>query len=222
MKTSTNLALALSMGAVDVKAETGSLTGSLSGEDVQAVSPALQRYATDRLANDLWKRPGLSPRDRSIVTVATVITRNQAILLPEQINLALDHGVKPAEISEIITHLAFYAGWGNAMAATAITGQVFEARGIGADQLPQVSADLLALDEKAEAERTANVEKGTGPASQGLGRCRIATGDVGRCGRLPRHRRGLAGAASPCKPGSRFTGKRDHSLHSGSEIPQDH
>lgn len=168
MKTSTNLALALSMGAVDVKAETGSLTGSLSREDVQAVSPALQRYATDRLANDLWKRPGLSPRDRSIVTVAAVITRNQANLLPEQINLALDHGVKLAEISEIITHLAFYAGWGNAMAATAITGQVFEARGIGADQLPQVSADLLALDEKAEAERTANVEKGTGPASQGL------------------------------------------------------
>lgn len=168
MKTSTILALALSMGTVDAKAETGSLTGSLSREDVQAVSPALQSYATDKLAKDLWKRPGLSPRDRSIVTVAAVITRNQGILLPEQVNLALDHGVKPAEISEIITHLAFYSGWGNAMAATAITRDVFEARGIGADQLPQASADLLALDEKAEAERAANVEKGTGPASPGL------------------------------------------------------
>ena len=47
----------------------------------------------------------------------------------------LDNGVKPSEISEIITHLAFYAGWGNATAATAIAKEVFEARGIGADQL---------------------------------------------------------------------------------------
>jgi 4-carboxymuconolactone decarboxylase len=130
MKTSTVLALALSMGAVDA-AQTGSQTGNLAPEDVQAVSPALDRYATDTLANGLWKRPGLSPRDRSIVTVAAVITRNQGILLPEQVNLALDNGVKPAEISEIITHLAFYAGWGNALAATAITKEVFPARGPG-------------------------------------------------------------------------------------------
>jgi alkylhydroperoxidase/carboxymuconolactone decarboxylase family protein YurZ len=136
--------------------------------DRQPVPPALERYATDKLANGLWKRPGLAPRDRSIVTVAAVITRNQGILLPEQVNLALDNGVKPAEISEIITHLAFYAGWGNARAATAITKDVFEARGIGADQLPKAAVDFLPLDEKAEADRAARVEQGTGPASLGL------------------------------------------------------
>lgn len=168
MKTSTILALALSMGSVDAAAQTGAQTGSLPREDVRAVSPALEHYATDKLANGLWKRPGLSPRDRSIATVAAVITRNQGILLPEQVNLALDNGVKPAEISEIITHLAFYAGWGNAMAATAITKEVFAARSIGPDQLPKAVVDFLPLDEKAEADRAARVEQGTGPASPGL------------------------------------------------------
>lgn len=168
MKTSTVLALALSMGAVDAAAQTGSQTGSLSREGVQAVSPALERYATDKLASGLWKRPGLPPRDRSIITVAAVITRNQGILLPEQLNLALDNGVKPAEISEIITHLAFYAGWGNALAATAITKEVFAARGVGPDQLPKAVVDFLPLDEKTEADRATRVEQGTGPASPGL------------------------------------------------------
>lgn len=168
MKTSTVLALALSMGAVDAVAQTGSQIGSLSREDVRAVSPALEHYASDKLVNGLWKRPGLSPRNRSIVTVAALITRNQGILLPEQVNLALDNGVKPAEVSEIITHLAFYAGWGNAMAATAIAKEVFAARGISADQLPKAVVDFLPLDEKAEADRASRVEQGTGPASPGL------------------------------------------------------
>src|SRR4051812_32550228 len=119
MKATTALAFALSLGATDVRAQTGSQTGSLSREDVLAVSPALQHYADSTIARGLWQRTGLSPRDRSVVTVAAVITRNQLVLLDEQLRLALDNGVKPAELSEIITHLAFYAGWGNAMAATA-------------------------------------------------------------------------------------------------------
>ncbi len=123
MKTSTILALALTMSIANANAETGSQTGGLSRQDVQAVSPSLERFATDKLANDLWKRPGLSPRDRSAVTVAAIITRDQVILLPEQLNLALDNGVKPAEISEIITHLAFYAGWGKATRALTVVSQ---------------------------------------------------------------------------------------------------
>src|SRR3954454_5980577 len=99
MKTTTILALALSLGAAESLAQTGAQTGVLSPEDVQAVSPALAHYAETTLANGLWKRPGLSPRARSIITVAAVITRNQAILLPEQLRLALDNGVKPAELS---------------------------------------------------------------------------------------------------------------------------
>ena len=83
--------------------------------------------------------PDLSPRDRSIVTLAALIARNQTIEMPYHFNLALDNGVKPSEISEIITHLAFYSGWANAMSAVAVAKDVFAKRGIGADQLPPAS-----------------------------------------------------------------------------------
>nr|WP_244108489.1 carboxymuconolactone decarboxylase family protein [Burkholderia anthina] len=135
---------------------------------MQAVSPALAHYAAAKLADDLWKRPGLSPRDRSVVTVAAVIARNQLVLMPEQFALALDHGVTPGELSEIITHLAFYAGWGNAIGATAIARDLFAARGITQDQLPRASVDLLPVDEQAEADRAARVASSAGPASPGL------------------------------------------------------
>src|SRR4051812_9449718 len=83
-------------------------------EDVRAVAPALDKYAQGVLLGDLWKRPGLSARDRSIVTLAALVARSQTIELRYYLDLALDSGVKPAEISEIITHLAFYSGWANA------------------------------------------------------------------------------------------------------------
>ena len=84
-------------------------------EDVRAVAPALEKYRQAVVLGDLWKRPGLSSRDRSIVTVAALIARDQTVELPYYLNLAIDNGVKPSEISEIITHLAFYAGWANAI-----------------------------------------------------------------------------------------------------------
>jgi 4-carboxymuconolactone decarboxylase len=74
-------------------------------EDVRVVAPALEKYALEVVLGDLWKRAGLSPRDRSIVTVSALIARDQTVELPYYLNLALDNGVKPAEISEIITHL---------------------------------------------------------------------------------------------------------------------
>ena len=59
----------------------------------------------------LWKRPELSPRDRNIVTVAALIARIQTIEMAFHFSLALNNGVKAVELSEIITHLAFYSGW---------------------------------------------------------------------------------------------------------------
>src|SRR3954467_13505473 len=111
-------------------------------DDVRSVAPALEKYTQDRLLGEVWKRPGLSVRDRSIVTVAVLVARNQTVELPYYVNLALDSGVKPAEISELITHLAFYSGWGNAMSAVAATKEIFANRGIAADQLPPVSTKL--------------------------------------------------------------------------------
>jgi 4-carboxymuconolactone decarboxylase len=125
--------------------------------DVRAVAPALEKYKQGTLFGDLWKRPGLNPRDRSIVTLAALITRNQTAEMPDYLILALDNGLKPSEISEIITHLAFYAGWGNAMAATTVVKDIFAARKITADQLPPASPNLLALNEAAEADRAKRV-----------------------------------------------------------------
>jgi 4-carboxymuconolactone decarboxylase len=141
--------------------ETAVMTGSgptLLQQDVEKVAPALQAYAKNRLLNDVWKRPGLAPRDRSIVTLAALIARNQTIELAHHVDLALDNGVKPREISEIITHLAFYAGWGDAMSAIAVVKDVFAARKVGADQLPAVSATLLPINEASEAQRERSVQ----------------------------------------------------------------
>ncbi|SRR6266568_2018434 len=126
-------------------------------EDVRAVAPALEKYRQDTLFGDLWKRPGLNLRDRSVVTLAALITRNQTAEMSQYLNFALDNGVTPAEISEIVTHLAFYAGWGNAMAAVPVVKEVFAARKIAADQLPPASPKLLALNEAAEADRAKRV-----------------------------------------------------------------
>ncbi|MGA7808504.1 carboxymuconolactone decarboxylase family protein [Bradyrhizobium sp.] len=151
--------------------ETATMTGSKptpTYEDVRKVAPALAAYTQNRLLGDVWKRPGLAPRDRSMVTLAALIARNQTIEMSYHFNLALDNGVKPREISEMITHLAFYAGWANAMAAAAIAKDVFEARRIGADQLPAVSVTPLPLDEAAEAKRATSVDAQFGASFPGV------------------------------------------------------
>ena len=102
------------------------------------------------------------------MTLAALIARNQTVELPYYLNLALDHGVKPAEVSEIITHLAFYAGRANAVSAVEVANGVFAKRGIGADQLPAASPKLLPLDAAAEAQRAAFVQKQFGTVSPGL------------------------------------------------------
>jgi 4-carboxymuconolactone decarboxylase len=140
----------------------------LSYEDVRAVSPALERYTRGPLLDGLWKRPELSARDRSIVTVAALITRIQTIEMPFHFALALDNGVKSSELSEIITHLAFYSGWANAMSAVAVAKDIFHQRGIGIDQLPPANDKLMPLNEEAEAKRATQVNNNFGQISPGL------------------------------------------------------
>ncbi len=140
----------------------------LSYEDVRKVAPALEAYTQNRLLGEVWKRPGLAPRDRSIVTLAALIARNQTIEMPYHFALALDNGVKPGEISEIITHLAFYSSWANAMAAVAVAKDVFAARHIGADQLPAASVTPLPIDEAAEAQRATSVQAQFGSSFPGV------------------------------------------------------
>jgi 4-carboxymuconolactone decarboxylase len=140
---------------------------ALSVEEVRSVSPALARY-TEATIGDLWKRPALSARDRGVVTVAALIARNQTIGMQHYFNIALDAGVTAAELSEIITHLAFYSGWSNAFSGVPILKDIFSERGIGSDQLPEASPQLLPLDEAAEAQRAATVQQNFGEVAPGV------------------------------------------------------
>ena len=140
----------------------------LSPDAVRQVAPALEAYTQERLYGEVWKRPGLAPRDRSLVTIAALIARDQSPALTYYFDQALENGVKPREISAIITHLAFYAGWANAFGAVGPARDVFAQRGIGADQLPGVPVQRLPLNEPAEAARAKAVSEQFGTTAPGV------------------------------------------------------
>lgn len=160
--------LAAAAAAATASAVTPPAPRATTLADVRAVSPALADYDQARLNGDVWKRPGLSPRDRSLVTIAVMISRGQTAQLAEQLRRALDNGVTPGEISEALTHLAFYAGWGQAMAAVPVVRDVFASRHVKASDLPPVGGPRLPIDEASEAERAKQVEAGVGPVSRGV------------------------------------------------------
>ncbi len=140
----------------------------LTLDDVSRVSPALAHYTQSTIVGELWSRPDLSPRDRSIITLAALIARNQTIRMPHYVNKTLDSGVTAGEISEIITHLAFYSGWSNAFFAVNVVKDIFQERGIRADQLPSVAPELLPLDGVAENKRATSVDANFGAVSPGV------------------------------------------------------
>ena len=93
------------------------------------VAPKLAELTDDVLFGDIWERPGLSPRDRSLVTVAALVALYRTNELPGHLRRALDNGVSRDELVELITHLAFYAGWPTASSAVTIARRVFEETG---------------------------------------------------------------------------------------------
>ena len=94
------------------------------------IAPALGEYTDKVLFGDVWKRPGLSPRDRSLITVASLVALYRTNELPFHLRRALENGVTKDELIELVTHLAFYAGWPAANTAVTIARTVFgEARG---------------------------------------------------------------------------------------------
>ncbi|AJE49233.1 carboxymuconolactone decarboxylase family protein [Celeribacter indicus] len=137
-------------------------------EAIGRVSPALGAYSEEALFNGEWTAEALSVRDRALVTFAALLTRHETETLGAHVALALDAGVTPAEISETITHLAFYTGWGNAVAASEAAAPVFDDRGVSEEDLPAVDPELLPLDEAAEAAREENVRGDYGEVSMGV------------------------------------------------------
>jgi 4-carboxymuconolactone decarboxylase len=137
-------------------------------DDLHAVSPALGRYTENLLISEIWQRPQLATRDRSIITVSALIARNQSVEMKHHLSLALKNGIKPSEISEVIAHLAFYSGWANALMAAPILKDVFQEQDIPPDQLPPALGAQLEVDEAFEGMRTAAVDQMIGPAFQAL------------------------------------------------------
>jgi 4-carboxymuconolactone decarboxylase len=93
------------------------------------IAPALAGYTDEVLFGDVWERPGLSPRDRSLVTVTALVALYRQNELPFHLKRALDNGVTREELIEVITHLAFYAGWPTANTAVGVARRVFEETG---------------------------------------------------------------------------------------------
>ena len=89
------------------------------------IAPALADLTDRVLFGEVWERPQLSKRDRSLVTVAALVAMNRPDQLRFHLGYAVQNGVKKEELIEVITHLAFYSGWPNAMSAIMIAKEVF-------------------------------------------------------------------------------------------------
>lgn len=98
-----------------------------SRDRVRETVPKLIEYTETVLFGDLWERPQLSKRDRSLIVCATLIATYRPEQLRGHLQRALYNGVTKDELSELITHLAFYAGWPAAMSAANIAREVFAA-----------------------------------------------------------------------------------------------
>lgn len=91
-----------------------------------ATAPKLAELTDSVLYGDIWERPGLSKRDRSLVTISALIALNRPDQLRSHIKLGLQNGLTRDEIVETITHMAFYSGWPSAVSAVAIANDVFQ------------------------------------------------------------------------------------------------
>ena len=105
-------------------------TGKPSGALQPKVAPGLAILTDDVLFGDVWNRPELSPRDRSLVTVSVLIATGKSGQLAGHLGRALTNGVKPSEASGLLAHLAIYSGRPNAVSALEVYDQVYTARKI--------------------------------------------------------------------------------------------
>ena len=93
-------------------------------ERIGDIAPKLADLTEDILFGDVWERPVLSKRDRSVATVSALVAMNRTEQLPYHLQRAIENGVTKEELVEVITHLAFYSGWPTAMSAMMVAKQV--------------------------------------------------------------------------------------------------
>ena len=100
---------------------------TLATHPLAELAPKFIELSSEVLFNDIWERPGLSKRERSLITVASLVSLYRQNELPFHLKKALENGLTKEEIVEAITHLAFYSGWPTAATALSIAKSTFEA-----------------------------------------------------------------------------------------------
>jgi 4-carboxymuconolactone decarboxylase len=110
-----------------------------SGPVQQRIAPGLATLTDDVLFGDVWRRPELSPRDRSLVTISVLIATGKPAQLTGHLGRALTNGVQPSEASGLLAHLAIYCGWPSAVSALEVYEQVYAARKIDTAALRTVT-----------------------------------------------------------------------------------
>jgi 4-carboxymuconolactone decarboxylase len=135
-------------------------TGRPSGTLQPRIAPGLATLTDDVLFGDVWSRPELSPRDRSLVTVSVLIATGKPAQLAGHLNRALANGVQPSQASGLLAHLAIYCGWPSAVSALEIYDQVYSARKIDTTALRTVGPRVPAPASDAARARTVTEEFG--------------------------------------------------------------
>ena len=126
----------------------------------QRLAPGLATLTDNVLFGDVWRRPELSPRDRSLVTISVLIATGKPAQLAGHLGRALTNGVQPGEASGVLAHLAIYSGWPSAVSALEVYDQVYTARKVDTAALRAEGARLPAPGSDAARARTVNDELG--------------------------------------------------------------
>jgi 4-carboxymuconolactone decarboxylase len=136
-------------------------TAGPSGALQQKIAPGLATLTDEVLFGDVWRRPELSPRDRSLVTLSVLIATGKPAQLAGHLGRALDNGVQPSEASGFLAHLAIYCGWPSAVSALDVYDQVYTARKVDTTALRAISPRLPAAAADAARARALADELGT-------------------------------------------------------------
>ena len=131
-----------------------------SGELQQRIAPGLAALTDDVLFGDVWRRPELSPRDRSLVTISVLIATGKPAQLAGHLGRALDNGVQPREASGLLAHLAVYCGWPSTVSALGVYEEVYTARKVDTTALRAASTRLPVSASDASKGRAATEEFG--------------------------------------------------------------
>src|SRR5574337_1606967 len=158
------------------------------------VAPGLGHFTDDVLFGEVWKRQELAPRDRSLITVAALVSTGKTAQIGSHVGRALDNGVRPEDIGELITQLAFYSGWPNAISAVDEVKKVFDRRKIG--PVANSGVARVELEAAAETARANTVNATVAPTAPLLAELtnRVLFGDLWRRPDMSARDRSLANA----------------------------